>query len=89
MLRAARERVIIAEPIRNLADGGPPLLRAIARRQADPGHGEQALRFTERTLDTFLTSLATPPSRNFLIPGGREKVYIFDLRQSSYGPYSA
>src|SRR5262245_10790240 len=62
MLRAARERVIIAEPIRNLADSRLPLLAALARRQTDPGVGEPALRFNERTLDNLLGGLATPPS---------------------------
>jgi SAM-dependent methyltransferase len=85
MLRAARARVIIAEPIRNLADSGWPLLAAIARRGTDPGHGEQALRFNERTLDAFLGGLATPPSRSFLIPGGREKIYVFEVGGSEDG----
>lgn len=79
MLAAADRLVIIAEPIRNLADSRLPLLAAAARRQTDPGLGEHALRFTEPTLDRFLASFTPRPSRSFLIPGGREKVYLFDV----------
>ena len=51
MLRAARRQVIVAEPIRNLADSRVPLLAWFARRQTDPGLGPQPHRFTEETLD--------------------------------------
>src|SRR5262245_3708411 len=78
MLAAARRLAIIAEPVRNLADSRLPVLAALARRQTDPGLGEAALRFNESSLDRFLESCSPPPSRSFLIPGGREKVYLFD-----------
>ena len=78
MLRAARRRVILAEPIRNLADSRNPLLAAVARRQTDPGDGAQPLRFTEATLDAFLARAPARPRRSFLIPGGREKVYLIE-----------
>lgn len=78
MLRAADRLVIIAEPVRNLSDSRVPFLAALARRETDPGVGKAALRFTEATLDRFLESLSSPPSRSFLIPGGREKVYVFE-----------
>lgn len=86
MLRAARERVIVAEPIRNLADSRVPLLSWIARRQTDPGSGEQAHRFDEPSLDEMMSGLPVGPSRSFLIPGGREKVYVFDVRAGLDGP---
>ena len=76
MLRAAKQQVIVAEPIRNLATCGNPLLAAVARRQANAGLGACARRFDEPTLDAFFTALDVRPRRSFLIPGGREKVYI-------------
>src|SRR5205823_4786501 len=80
MLQAARERVIIAEPIRNLSDSRLPILAAFAGRQADAGLGARARRFNEQTLDAFFEGLSLRPSRTFLIPGGREKVYVLDPR---------
>lgn len=88
MLRAARRRVVIAEPIRNLADSSIPLLAALARRQTNPGHGDQAERFTEQSLDAFFQTLGPPPSRSFLIPGGREKVYVLDVEGKGDEPRS-
>jgi SAM-dependent methyltransferase len=76
MLRAARRQVIIAEPIRNLADSRVPVLSALARRATDPGLGQQPHRFTQSTLDEFFARYSTRISKSFLIPGGREKVYV-------------
>jgi SAM-dependent methyltransferase len=76
MLRAARKQVIIAEPIRNLADRRIPVLSSLARQFTDPGIGPAAHRFTERTLDDFFSRYAARVSQSFLIPGGREKVYV-------------
>jgi SAM-dependent methyltransferase len=78
MLRAARERVIIAEPIRNLAASRLPLLAACAGRQTDAGLGARPRRFTEESLDDFFAMLGVRPSQSFLIPGGRERVYVFE-----------
>jgi SAM-dependent methyltransferase len=78
MLEAARQQVIIAEPVRNLASRKLSLLAFLARRQTDPGSGEQAFRFTEETLDGFFAPYAAQVSRSFLIPGGREKVYVLN-----------
>jgi SAM-dependent methyltransferase len=78
MLGAARQQVVIAEPIRNLATSRIPLLAALARRQGDAGRGPRPERFTEKSLDAFLDRFQERPVRSFLIPGGREKVYILD-----------
>jgi SAM-dependent methyltransferase len=78
MLRAARRQVIVAEPIRNLADSRVPLLAWLARRQTDPGSGPQPHRFTEQTLDGLFAAYQPRVVRSFLIPGGREKVYALD-----------
>ena len=86
MRRAACECVIIAEPIRNLANSGIPLIGAIATRHTDAGLGARSQRFTERSLDDFFGSLATRPRQSFLIPGGREKVYVLDAHRDDDGP---
>jgi SAM-dependent methyltransferase len=78
MCHAARECLIIAEPIRNLADSAWPWLATMAQRSTDPGLGSRPRRFTEATLDDLFRSLRMPLSRSFLIPGGREKVYVLD-----------
>jgi SAM-dependent methyltransferase len=80
MLRAAREQVIIAEPVRNLATSRNPWLRALARRQTDPGLGVRPSRFTESTFDAFIDGLGIRVIRSFEIPGGREKVVALDPR---------
>lgn len=78
MFEAARKQVIIAEPVRNLASSKLPLLRWVAGRLTDPGSGAQPHRFNERTLDEFFAGYAKRLERAFLIPGGREKVYVFN-----------
>lgn len=78
MLRAARKQVIISEPVRNLAQSTVPLFAAIARRETDAGSGSHALRFNEQTLDAFFQPYQRQVSRAFLLPGGREKVYMLD-----------
>ena len=74
MRRAARVRVIIAEPIRNLAASRHRWLAAFAARQTAAGRDGQPRRFDEPTLDALLG----PLGRGSLIPGGREKVYVLE-----------
>lgn len=76
MLAAARDRVIVSEPIRNLASSGIPVLGALGRHGTDPGIGEAAGRFTEETLDELMARYRGRITNAFLIPGGREKVYV-------------
>jgi len=76
MLQAARVQVIIAEPIRNLADSEVPLASALARRFTDPGNGPSARRFTEQSLIRFFQPYLPRCVRTFLIPGGRERIYV-------------
>jgi SAM-dependent methyltransferase len=90
MLRAARKAVLIAEPIRNLANSRNPLLRLLARRGTDPGSGEAAQRFTEELLDAFFAPYAAQVRQAFLIPGGREKVYVLASQpESGAAPFAA
>jgi len=85
MLAAARERVIISEPIRNLASSTVPGVARIGRRAADPGAGGHTERFTERTLDQLMDRHRARVVSAFTIPGGREKVYVL-APESSSGP---
>jgi SAM-dependent methyltransferase len=81
MLQAAGRQVIIAEPVRNLADSRIPLLSRLARRHTDAGRGAQEHRFTNQTLDDFFQRYAAHVLQSFFIPGNREKVYV--LKPSS------
>jgi SAM-dependent methyltransferase len=78
MLQAARRQIIIAEPVRNLANSRYRLVAACASRFTDAGGGPADTRFTPQTLDTFFASFGSRLRRSFHIPGGREKVFILD-----------
>jgi SAM-dependent methyltransferase len=76
MLAAARERVIVSEPVRNLATSDLPGVALLGRRAADPGVGGHADRFTEATFDELMSRYRERTLAAFPIPGGREKVYV-------------
>jgi SAM-dependent methyltransferase len=76
MLESARERVIISEPIRNLASSQLPVIGRLGRKGSDPGVGGHAQRFTEETLDALMERYRERVVEAFTIPGGREKVYV-------------
>ncbi|MEV0252498.1 methyltransferase domain-containing protein [Nocardia sp. NPDC050712] len=76
MLTAARDQVIIAEPIRNLATSDNRVLAAIGQRFTNAGTGAQAHRFTEDSLDEFFARYAERVVRSEVIAGGREKLYV-------------
>jgi hypothetical protein len=76
MLAAAGDRVIISEPVRNLASSSLPAVGLLGRRAADPGVGGHAQRFTEATLDELMAHYRDRVLASFPIPGGREKVYV-------------
>jgi SAM-dependent methyltransferase len=76
MLAAARQRVIVSEPIRNLATSELPLVGRLGRQAADPGVGGHGQRFTEQTLDALMARYSDRMIAAFPIPGGREKVYV-------------
>ncbi|MGB9185368.1 MAG: class I SAM-dependent methyltransferase [Solirubrobacteraceae bacterium] len=86
MLGAARERVIVAEPIRNLSSSRLPWLAALGRRGTDPGgRGESGAgheeRFDEPALDRLMAAYGEAIVTAFTIPGGREKVFVLDPRR--------
>ena len=76
MLVAADDRVIVSEPVRNLASSDFPVVGRIGRLAADPGVGGHAQRFTEETLGDLMGRYRERVLRSFLIPGGRELVYV-------------
>ena len=76
MLAAARDRVIVSEPVRNLASSELPVITRLGRRAADPGVGGHAQRFTEATLQALMAGYRERILRSFPIPGGREWVYV-------------
>lgn len=78
MLDASRRQVIIAEPIANLATSRVGILAKLGRRFTDSGHGEEALRFTEETLDALFSKYGSVVKESFVIPGGREKVFVLE-----------
>lgn len=80
MLAAARGRVVIAEPVRNLASSELPLISLLGRRAADPGVGGHAHRFTEETLAALMTRYEQRVIKSFPIPGERERVYVLRAR---------
>ena len=80
MLQAARERVIIAEPVRNFATSHSRLLSLLGRLFTSPGAGEHRLRFTEASLADFFSGYASYVVEFFAIAGGREQVYVLNAR---------
>jgi SAM-dependent methyltransferase len=76
MLAASRDRVIVSEPVRNLASSDMPLVGRLGRRAADPGVGGHAQRFTEETLEALMARYRERTLKSFPIPGGRERVYV-------------
>jgi SAM-dependent methyltransferase len=78
MLAAARSRVIVSEPVRNLSMSGVGLVAALARRSADPGGGGGDRRFDEALLNAFMLRYDAAVERELAIPGGRDKIFVLD-----------
>jgi SAM-dependent methyltransferase len=78
MLQAAQNRVIIAEPVRNLATSKSRLLSLLGQLFTNPGAGEHSLRFTEASLADFFSGYASRVVESFTIAGGREQVYVLN-----------
>jgi trans-aconitate methyltransferase len=81
MVGAARVRVIVAEPIRNLTSSAMPMLAAFSRRATDPGAGGHQQRFDEESLDELMARYADLTVAAFRIHGDREKVFVLDPRR--------
>ena len=80
MLHAAQKRVIIAEPIRNLATSDSRILSLLGRLFTNPGVGEHSLRFTEASLAEFFSGYASRVIESTPIAGGRERMYVLDAQ---------
>jgi SAM-dependent methyltransferase len=76
MRDAARQAVIVSEPVRNLATSQRPLVAWLAARSASPGDRRHANRFTEASLDALMASYGDAVRERRLIPGGRDKIYV-------------
>lgn len=79
MLLAARDRVIVAEPIRNLSSSRNPLFSIVGRRLTVPARNAEryhAQRFDYRSLMQLFESIDSF-ERARLLPGGREVIGIF------------
>ena len=86
MLSAAGDRVVVSEPVRNLASSRLPLVGRIGRRAADPGVGGHAQRFTEESLGVLMGRYRERILRAFPIPGGREMVYVLGAARQAPRP---
>jgi SAM-dependent methyltransferase len=80
MLAAASDRVIVSEPIRNLASSNLPIVSLLGSRAADPGTGGHQSRFTEETLSDLMARYESRLITTSLIPGGRERIYVLSAR---------
>jgi trans-aconitate methyltransferase len=76
MLAASKQKVIIAEPVRNLSASRMSWLAILARHQSNAGYGPSVFRFDARSLATALAPFAAVVERSFPIAGGREMVYV-------------
>ena len=76
MRDAARQTVIVSEPVRNLATSRRPLVARLAARSVSPGDRQHADRFTEASLDALMARYGDAVRDRRLIPGGRDKIYV-------------
>ena len=85
MIAAAKKQVLIAEPIRNVTNSRIFPLAFFARKLTNPGTGDQPNRFNEANLDTVMEQYRARghSMQSRLIAGGREKLYIVDLRHGT------
>jgi SAM-dependent methyltransferase len=79
MLRAAHRRVIITEPVRNIASSDNPVLRLLGKRLTRPEEGRgayQAHRFDQNSLTALFQQFSAFEEAREL-PGGREMMGLF------------
>ncbi len=84
LLRAARTKVIISEPIRNLATSNNIFLSFIARRSTDPGTGHKPYRFNKETFREFFEEnyKAQTEKFKFILPVKREMMVILNTKRA-------
>lgn len=76
MLSAARERVVISEPVRNLAQSRVAIVARLASAGAATAGGAQAKRFDDASLRQLMERFGETIVTSQLVPGGRERVYV-------------
>ena len=76
MRAAARDVVVVAEPVRNLASSRLGVVARIAALGAATRQGAQAQRFDAGSLGTLMASFGDAVRFHAPIPGGREHVYV-------------
>jgi trans-aconitate methyltransferase len=76
MLAAARRRVVISEPVRNLAQSSAAIVARLASAGAATADGPQAGRFDEASLATLMGRFGDAVLEAHPAPGGRERVYV-------------
>ena len=76
MLAAARRRVVISEPVRNLAQSRVAIVARLASAGAATAGGAQAQRFDEASLRTLMERFDDAILVSQPAAGGRERVYV-------------
>jgi SAM-dependent methyltransferase len=76
MRAAALDRVIVAEPVRNLAQSRLPFVSRLAAGGAATAEGAQAQRFNAASLRVFMERFGSAVVQVEVAPGGREHVYV-------------
>jgi len=76
MVAAARDRVVISEPVRNLAGSRVPIVARLAAAGAATTGGPHPQRFDEASLDVLMRCFGDGVLLSQPIPGGRERVYV-------------
>ncbi len=77
MMTAAKRALIIAEPVRNLANSKSRLARRLSGLMTNAGQGNEACRFDEASLDRVFAELNWRAQYTTFISGEREKIYVF------------
>lgn len=73
---AARSRVILTEPVSNLAHAANPIKKRLGRSGTNPGTGPTPHRFTEETLDAALAPYRVIEKTSLC--DGREMLYVIE-----------
>lgn len=74
--QTARDKVIVAEPVQNMANSSFAALRWIAKRNTDPGTGVVAQRFNSQSFHDLAKSFGNDLESLFELPGGREMCMV-------------
>ena len=89
MLTAAEVNVILAEPVRNVADSNNPLFAWLARKLTNPGTGDQPHRFNKERFEKFIDYYRGEDRviRSCPIAGGREWLCVLRGRRLESGTW--